>query len=111
MSLTIDVTSLNVGSVDVLYCSFGKLSAITVKLEINNGFRIIQPALNLWLSSLPLNFPTNVFGLFELEQLTLSYYDNYIYAGITPIFIGPTAVDYTVTAANDEDISGAYYIM
>lgn len=40
MSLTIDVTRLNVGSVDVISCTFGKLSGLTIKLEINNGFRV-----------------------------------------------------------------------
>jgi hypothetical protein len=91
MALTIAVTKLNVGSVKVLQCSFGKLSAITIKLEINNGFRIFQPELNHLLAQRVVQFPTNVFGLFELKQLTLSFYDNYIYAGITPIFIAPTA--------------------
>lgn len=90
MSLTIDVTRLNVGSVDVISCTFGKLSGLTIKLEINNGFRVFQPKLNAILALKPINFPTNVFGIFELTQLTLSYYDNYIYAGITPIFIGPS---------------------
>lgn len=89
MSLTIEVTKLNVDSVDVLYCSFGRLSAVTVKLEINNGFRIVQPALNAALADMPINFPTNIFGIFEMEQLTLAYYDNYVYAGITPVFIDP----------------------
>lgn len=40
MSLTIEVTRLNVGSVDVISSTFGKLSGITIKLEINNGFRV-----------------------------------------------------------------------
>ena len=49
MSLTLQVTRLNVGSVDVLYSNIGKLSGVSIKLEINNGFRIFQPALNAFL--------------------------------------------------------------
>jgi len=92
MSLAIEVTKLNVDKVVVLQCSWGKLNAVTVKLEINNGYRIIEPTLNHFLRKHPIQFPTNIFGVFELEQLTLSYYDDYVYAGITPIFIGPTYV-------------------
>jgi len=93
MSLTIAVERLNVGSVDVLSCAFGKLSGLTIKLEINNGFRVVQPEINHKLAKKPINFPTNILGLFELRQLTLSYYNNYIYAGLTPIFIGPTSTN------------------
>ena len=88
MTLTIELTKVNVDSVDVVSDTFGKLSAVSIKLEINNGFRIFQGTLNSLLQAHPINFPTEVFGLFKLEQLTLAYYDDYIYAGITPIFLG-----------------------
>lgn len=94
MSLVIEVTKLNVDKVEILQCSWGKLNAVSVKLEINNGYRVIEPALNHFLKQNPINFPTNIFGIFELKALTLSYYDNYVYAGITPIFIGPTETVY-----------------
>jgi len=93
MSMTIQITKLNVDSVVVVQSTFGKLSGISIKLEINNGFRIIQPTLNKMLGHKVINFPTNVFGIFELKSLTLSYYDNYLYAGLTPIFIGPSAYE------------------
>lgn len=41
------------------------------------------------LANVPLDFPTHVGDLFEFESINLGYYDDYIYAGITPIFIGP----------------------
>ena len=34
-------------------------------------------------------FPSNIFGIFLLSDLTLGYFDNYIYAGATPTFIAP----------------------
>jgi len=66
MNLTIAVERINVGSVDVISCTFGKLSGLVIKTEINNGFRVIQPSLNNWFSKKILNFPTNIFGIFEL---------------------------------------------
>lgn len=47
--------------------------------------------MNKWLRTKPIQFPTEIFGMFKLEELTLSYYDDYVYAGITPVFIGPTS--------------------
>ena len=46
MSLVIDITRINVGSVTVVSDTFGKLSSILIRTEINNGFRIVQPTLN-----------------------------------------------------------------
>ena len=93
LTLTIQTTKLNVGSVDVVDCAFGHLSGVTIKVEINNGYRIFEPKLNKWLSHKQIIFPSNIFGIFELKQLTLSYYDNYIYAGLTPIFLGSEAFE------------------
>lgn len=82
---------------------------MSVKLEINNGFKVAKPFLNKLLASKPLNFPKNVFGLFELTAMTLSYYDDYIYAGITPIFIGPESVYEPVDEVYDIEIVYDYF--
>jgi len=92
MSLTIQLTQLKVDSVKILNCAYGELSPTSIKLEINNSFRVAKPFLNKLLRSKPIHFPTEVLGLFKLEQMTLGYYDNYLYAGITPVFIGPQSV-------------------
>lgn len=89
MTLTVQLTTVNVDSVTVLRSTIGNLSAAAIKLKINNGFRIVEPTLNTFLSKKTVHFPTNVLGLFELTALTISYYNNYIYAGITPVFIEP----------------------
>lgn len=94
MNLTLALTQLNVGKVSVLNSTIGKLSPVQIKLEINNGFRIAKPIINGLLAAHPIPFPTNVFGLFNLEAMTLDYYDDYIYAGITPVFVGPSRQDY-----------------
>lgn len=64
----------------------------------------MQPILNKFLSLLPIKFPTELFGLFKLERLTLSYYNDYIYAGITPIFIGPTPKTFIPAPVVDSDL-------
>lgn len=48
-----------------------------------------MPVINGHLSKKPITVPHNIFGIFELHDLTLGYYDDYIYAGATPIFLAP----------------------
>ena len=55
---------------------------------MNNGFRIALPIINRVFAKYQIPFPSN-FGLFQLSDLTLGYYDDYIYAGATPTFVGP----------------------
>ena len=59
-------------------------------MELNNAFRIAKPFLNKALAAHPYTFPTQVGDLFELTSLNLYTFNGYIYAGITPIFIGPS---------------------
>merc|ERR1719498_1699514 len=99
MNLTLALTQLNVGKVTVLNSTIGKLSPVQIKLEINNGFRIAKPIINGLLASHQIAFPTNIAGLFKLEAMTLGYYDDYIYAGITPVFVGPSRGEYTEVPA------------
>lgn len=39
MNVTLSLSQFNVDSLDVVSDTFGRLSALTVKLKINNGFR------------------------------------------------------------------------
>ena len=91
MTLGIVLSKVNVDSVTILSCSFGKLSALTVKLELNNFFRIFMPSLNNFLARKTVTFPSNFFGIFSLTNLTLDYYNHYIFAGATPLFTGTTS--------------------
>jgi len=86
MTLAISITKINVGSVTVVSDTFGKLSALLIRTEINNGFRVVQPTLNAWLLTKAYTFPTHL-GVFDLHSMNLAYYDNYVYCGITPVFV------------------------
>jgi len=90
MTLTLQITKLHIDEIEVTHCAWGDLHPRLIKLEVNVGERIFEPIMNKWLSSKPLQFPTEILGMFKLEELTLSYYDDYVYAGITPVFIGST---------------------
>ena len=88
MSIGVSIDKVNINSVNILSCTFGKLSALTIKVELNNFFRIFTPSLNNFLAKHKVTFPSHFFGIFELTNLTLDYYDSYIYAGATPLFLG-----------------------
>lgn len=90
MTLAISLQKVNVNSVTILSCTFGKLSALTIKVELNNFFRLFTPAINNFLAKKTITFPSEFFGIFKLTNLTLDYYDHYIFAGATPLFIAPS---------------------
>jgi hypothetical protein len=61
-----------------------------LKLELNNFLRIYMPHINAWLVNTPVTIPSNIAGIFELSNLTLEYFNNYVYVGATPTFIPPS---------------------
>ena len=93
MDVALNITKVNVDSVDVISSTVGRLSALTIKVELNNGFRIGLPFFNKVMAKHQIPIPSNIGGLFVLSNLTLGYHDNYIYAGATPTFIGPSSSD------------------
>lgn len=46
MAVTLNIAKINVDKVVVNSCSFGHLSALTLKVELNNGLRIALPLIN-----------------------------------------------------------------
>ena len=87
MVITLNLGNINVDKITVNFCSFGKLSALTLKVELNNFFRIFTPVINSKLAKHPVTFPSNMFGIFMLSDLTLGYYNDFVYLGFTPTFI------------------------
>ena len=63
------------------------------------GLKAAVPYINDELSTLKIQIPTDLFGIFTLSDLSVSYHDNYIEAGLTPTFI-PTQ-GYTLVAPLD----------
>ena len=92
MLVSAQITEIYSGTVVVNSCSFGRLSALKLKLELNKGFKIAQPIINSKLAGMQVSVPSNIAGVFELHNLNLSYFDSYLYAGATPIFIAPSFI-------------------
>jgi hypothetical protein len=92
MIVAAQITEVYSTTVTVNSCTFGKLSALKLKLELNKGFKIAQPIINEKLAAMTIAVPSNIAGIFELHNLTLGYYDDYLYAGATPIFLPPAMV-------------------
>ena len=91
MTVLIIIGTINVDKVTVNSCSFGKLSPILLKSELNNFFRLFLPLINKELQSYTITVPNNIFGLFLLSDLTIGYYNNFIYLGMTPTFLAPAS--------------------
>lgn len=51
------------------------------------GLRAAVPYINDELSTLKIQIPTDLFGIFTLSDLSVSYHDDYIEAGLTPTFV------------------------
>lgn len=102
MTLTLQITQLHVSKVQAIHSTFGKISASVLQLEINAGFKVAQPIINSALKKNPIHLPTNLLGLFELKSISLGYYDNYLYAGVDPVFSGHKTVSLANTE-NDEE--------
>lgn len=90
MAISLDITKVNIDKVVVNSDTFGFLSALTIKVSLNNAFRLGLPFFNKFMEKHQIVIPSNILGLFELSGLTLGYHDDYIYAGATPTFIAPS---------------------
>lgn len=91
MTVFMTLGTVNVDKVTINSCSFGKLSAILMKTELNNFFRLFTPKINAALQLHPFTVPSNVFGIFMLSNLTIGYFNSYLYLGMTPTFLPPAS--------------------
>jgi hypothetical protein len=54
MAVMVHLTKINIDKVSVNSCSFGKLSGLTLKVEMNNFFRLFTPQINHVLQNHPI---------------------------------------------------------
>lgn len=88
--LGLEVNYFKVDSIDVVKSNVGRVSTLTLLVEINTGFKILVPIINSILTKFEVTLPSDILGLFTLSDLNLEYYDGYTYFGATPTFIAPT---------------------
>ena len=76
--------------VEVVDSRIGMLNPNTIRLKLNTVNSVIVTLTNIILQSFEVPLPNNVLGgLFHLSQLHLEYFDGYIYAGVTPMYVPP----------------------
>lgn len=91
MDVSLNIDQIKSTDVTVVSCAFGSLSAMSIKIKLNFFFLTFKTFINKWLATLNIVVPSNVGGLFLLSGLTIEYFNDYIYAGATPTFIGSPA--------------------
>lgn len=87
----LQIAQVKSSNVSIPFCSWGSLNALKLKIELNNFLLLEMNHINNWLDTMPITIPSQVGGLFLLSDLTIEYFDNYIYAGATPTFIAPAS--------------------
>ena len=91
MSLMIGEFRLH--GVEVVESRIGMLNPNTIRLKLNTVNSVIVTLTNIILQRFEVQIPNQMLGgLFHLSQLHLEYFDGYIYAGVTPVFMPPAAM-------------------
>jgi len=91
MNVTLAIQQIKSTTVQVDYCAFGTISPITFKLKLNLIFTTFKVYINKLVADRDIVIPSNIAGLFILSDLYIEYYNDYIYAGATPTFLGTPA--------------------
>ena len=94
MDIFLNISRINSSKIVVDSCTFADPSALKIKLELNNLARYALAKLNPYLAENPIVVPKNIAGIFELSNLYLGYYDDYVFVGATPTFLPPTFTEF-----------------
>ena len=103
MVVTIALDEVKATQVTIDYSAFGNFSIIVFKTKLNLFFTTFKIFINKWLSALTIVFPSNIGGVFELSNLNIIYFNNYLYCGATPTFIGEPSVAFALHHYLTED--------
>ena len=86
-NVTGSFTKLQARTIKVNDCAFGDLSAFKVKVELNVGMSMATDPINEKIAAFVI--PSHLYGLFELSDLRVGYFDGFLMAGATPTFLVP----------------------
>lgn len=88
MSLMIGEFRLH--GVEIVDSRIGMLNPNTIRLKLNTVNSVIVTLSNIILQKWEVQIPNSMLsGLFHLTNLHLEYFDGYIYAGVTPMYVPP----------------------
>lgn len=76
---------------------------------ISAGLQAAIPFVNDELATLKITIPTNLFNIFTLSDMSVSYHDGYIEAGLTPTFIPQQGLSLTAPPDVSKDENGFAY--
>ena len=93
LDISLNISKVNIESIIVNSCAFGTLSALKLRLEINNGLKVALKFINPFLAKHSIPFPGSIIPLFQLHDLSLDYFNDYIYAGMSVTFVAPAAAE------------------
>lgn len=86
MAISVEVQNLFIGDIEIVVSKVGKLDVSDLKYYLNNAFYWGLPFFNELIADLAIVVPSELFGIFDLSDLTLTYFDHYIQMGSTPTF-------------------------
>jgi hypothetical protein len=93
LRMSMMVGEFRLHGVEVVDSRIGMLNPNTIRLKLNTVNSVIVTLTNIILQEFEIQIPNTMLGgLFHLSQLHLEYFDGYIYAGVTPAYVPPTAV-------------------
>lgn len=93
LRMSLMVGEFRLHGVEVVDSRIGMLNPNTIRLKLNTVNSVIVTLSNIILQKFEIQIPNTMLGgLFHLSQLHLEYFDGYIYAGVTPMYVPPAAV-------------------
>ena len=89
-TLTMNVTEVKLGMIEVDGTTFGSLNMTLLTKLLNDGIILGLDFFNIWIQTQTVQIPSELFGLFTLSDLVVKYHDGFLEAGLTPTFLPPT---------------------
>jgi hypothetical protein len=104
-----NVSTFEIGAIKILSTTFGDVNLDLLTQLLNKGIEFGLSYFNDYLATLKVQVPTNLFGLFQLSDLTLKYHDNYVEAGLTPTFLPPKTPVFVPEIPEEHDEPNYYF--
>jgi hypothetical protein len=119
MEMRFNVTECTLAGITVNSTTFGKVDLALVAKLFNEAIELGIPFFNIYIQKQSIKIPSELFGLFELSDLTVIYHNDFIEAGLTPTFVAPKAREvvpampvydysqyrYTINVAEDGEVT------
>jgi hypothetical protein len=98
LKMSLMIGEFRLHGVEVVDSRIGMLNPNTIRLKLNTVNSVIVTLTNIILQNFEVQIPNTLLGgLFALKQLHLEYFDGYIYAGVTPVYVpAPPTIPHTV---------------